>query len=388
MRLPVAAALLALVACSRTTEGPTPRIQGAINPLTRNVTPPRICNAQGAEHGWRLEIAGDGFAPVPGDALEETPVAALPEVTLRGPTTLTLPREHVFYIRPELLLVDVPTRDSTPPVDLPEGSYTLEVSNPVGGSASLADAVIVVPPPTITRVEPPPDGYTFAGSSPIVIEGTGFRLDTFPYIVLVNTDGSRQSLFVINVISPTRIESEIPPGMPEGVYDLVLTNPEGCGTTVSRALDITYERLGTLTLAPRTGSELSDQAITLTNTPTGDQRPFSGPPDIVLVAPLKTNPSEVVRIPLRDVTYDAPGTVRAVVPTCAGLDAPPITDPRCPGGIVPGGPYALEVADPGGAIGEVPAIQGFTVTADGAAGLTSDLGECALASQPCGAPAP
>jgi hypothetical protein len=389
LRLPVATALLALVACSRTVEGPTPRIQGAINPLTRNVTPPRICNAQGGEHGWRFEVAGDGFAPVPADVLaEDSPGVALPEVTLRGPTTLTLSRDHVFYIRPELLLVDLPTRDSTPPVDLPEGSYTLEVSNPVGGSASLADALVIVPPPTLTRVVPPPDGYSFAGSSPIVIEGTGFRLDTFPNIVLRGADGSRQTLFVINVISPTRIESEIPPGTPEGIYDLVLTNPDGCGASVSRALDITYERLGTLTVAPRSGSELSNQTVTLTNMPTGDQRPFSGPPDIVLLAPLKTNPAEVVRIPLRDVTFDAPGTVTAVVPTCSGLDAPPIADPRCPSGIVPGGPYALEVADPGGAIGEVPAIQGFTVTADGAAGLTSDLGECALASQPCGAPAP
>lgn len=388
MRLPVATALLALVACSRTTEGPTPRLQGVINPLTRNVTPPRVCNAQGEAPGWRLEVAGDGFAPVPGDVLEDAPIAALPEVTLRGPVTLTLPRERVFYVRPELLLVDMPTRDSTPPVDLPEGSYTVEVSNPVGGSASLADALVVVPPPAITRVVPPPGGYSYSGSSPIVIEGTGFRLDTFPFIVLRAADGTRQSLFVINVLSPTRIESEIPPGVPEGVYDLLLTNPEGCTTAVSQALDITYARLGTLTVAPRSGSEVSNQAITLTNTPTGDQRAFSGPPSIFLLAPLKSNPSEVVRVPLRDIQYAPSGTVTAVVPTCSGFEEPPVTDPRCPNGIAPGGPYAFEVADPGGAVGEVTAEQGFTVTAEGAAGSSSDLGACALAPQNCGASQP
>lgn len=387
MRLPVAAALLALVACSRGTEGPTPRLTGAINPLTRNVTPPRICNAQGGSRGWRVELAGERFTPVPGDVLTDTEVAALPEVTFRGPTTLTLPRERVFYVRPELLLLDVPTRDTTPPVDLPEGSYTLEVSNPLGGTASLPDALVVVPPPGLSRVLPPPDGYSFSEPSPIVIEGTGFQLNTFPVIALRGSNGSTQPLFVVTVVSPTRVETEIPPGTAEGRYDVVLTSPEGCGATLAGAVDITYERLGTLTVEPRSGSEERNTPITLRNAPTGAQRDFSGVPEVFLLAPLKTDPGQVARIPLRDVALVPPNEVTAVVPTCSGLEEPGGADPRCPSGIVPGGPYALEVADPGGAVGEVPASEGFTVIAGGA-GLAPESGSGAPAPQPHGASEP
>ncbi|MFP2909716.1 hypothetical protein ACLESD_32655 [Pyxidicoccus sp. 3LFB2] len=359
-------------------------MQGVVNPRTRNVTPPRVCNGQGSERGWRLEVIGEGFAPVPGEALTEEPRAALPEVTLRGPTTLTLERERVFYVRPELLVVDLPTRDSTPPVDLPEGSYEVEVRNPAGGSASLVEALVVVGPPAITRVVPPPNGYSFGEASPIVVEGTGFQPGTFPVIVLRAADGTTQPLFTLSVASPTRIETEIPPGTPEGTYDVVLTSPEGCGTSISQALTVIYSRLGTLTVAPRSGSERTNQPITLTNAPTGAQRAFSGAPAIFLLAPVKAAPSETQRIPLRDITFVSATEVRAVVPTCSGFEEPS-ADPQCRGGIVPGGPYALEVADPGGAVGQVPGIEGFTVTEAGTEGLAPD---CAGAAQPCGASEP
>jgi hypothetical protein len=361
-----AAALLALAACSRSTEGPTPEVAGVVNPRISNATPARLCNAQGGERGWRLEVAGARFAPVPGDVLADPEQAVLPEVTFRGSATLTLSRERVFYVRPGLLLVDVPTRDTTPPAELPAGTYTVEVSNPLGGSASLADALVVVGPPTVTRVLPPPSGYSFSEASPLVVEGTGFQPGTFPVLTLRREDGTTQPLFFSDVVSPTRIQTEVPPGTPEGRYALVLTNPEGCATTLPQAVDITYARLGTLTVQPRSGSELSNQAITLTNAPTGNQRAFSGVPQVFLRAPVKTDPSQVVRVPLRDVTLVSPREVTAVVPTCSGFEEPGGTDPRCPAGIVPGGPYALEVADPGGAVGEVPASAGFTVLAGGA----------------------
>ncbi|MFP2925245.1 hypothetical protein ACLESO_08505 [Pyxidicoccus sp. 3LG] len=389
MRLPVAAALLALVACSRTTEGPTPRIVGVINPRIRNVTPARVCNAQGGERGWRLEIAGEAFAPMPGEVLTDTPTAAMPEVTFRGPTTVTLARDHVFYVRPELLLLDSPTRDTTPSVELPAGSYAVEVTNPVGGTASLLDALVVVEPPTVTRVVPPAGGYSFIAPSPFVVEGTNFRTDTFPNLILKRTDGAEQPLYVVTVVSPTRIETELPPGTPEGRYDLVLTSPEGCGTTFPQALDVTYPKLGALSVQPRSGGELTNQTITVTNAPTGDQLGFSGGvPSLFLVAPVKSAPSQVQQIPLRDVTFVSATEVTAVVPTCTGFEPPPATDPKCPNGIAAGGPYAIQVADTNGAVGEVPASLGFTVVADGAAGLAPEEGHLELAPLPHGAPAP
>ena len=364
MRLTVAAALLALTACSQSTEGPTPQVAGVVNPRIRNVTPAHVCNAQGGERGWRLEVAGARFSPTAADVLTDSPGVAVPEVTLRGPVTLTLPRERVFYVRPEVLLLDLPTRDSASPVDLPAGSYAVEVENPLGGTGSLADALVVVPPPTVTRVVPPAK-YLFGDASPFVIEGVDFQPGTFPFMVLRRAGEEDRPLFVYTVVSPTRIETELPPGTPEGTYELVLTNPEGCASSLPRALNVTYERLGTLTVSPRSGSELSNQRITVSNVPTGAQRGFSGAPQLSLVAPLKTDPTVPTLIPLREVTFVSATEVRAVVPTCSGFDEPPVTDPRCPGGILPGGPYAIRVTDPGGAVGEVPASAGFSVTAGG-----------------------
>jgi len=366
LRLPVvAAALLALVACSKTTEGPTPQVVGVINPRTRNVTPPRVCNAQGGERGWRLEVAGERFAPMPGAVLTDTPTVAMPEVTLRGPAALTLARDRVFYVRPELLLLDLPTGGNTASTELPAGSYAVEVRNPVGGTGSLPDALVVVPPPTVESVVPPPGGYAFNAPSPIVIVGTDFQPGTFPMLVLRRAGVADRPLFTINAVSPTRIETEIPPGTPEGTYDLVLTSAEGCSATRAQAITITYAKLGTLTLDPRFGWQRRNQAITLYNSPTGPQRAFAaGAPDIYLVAPLKTAPTELVDIPLRRVAVVSPQEVTAVVPTCSGFEAVPLTAPECPRGIVPGGPYALKVADASGATGEVLASAGFTVVAE------------------------
>jgi hypothetical protein len=371
LRLTVAAVLLALTACSRSTEGPTPQVAGVVNPLIRNVTPARVCNAQGGELGWRLEVAGARFAPTAAGVLTDSPRVALPEVTLRGPVTLTLPRERVFYVRPEVLLLDLPTRDSASPADLPAGSYGVEVKNPLGGTGSLADALVVVPPPTVTRVVPPAS-YSFGSASPFVIEGTDFQPDAPPRIVLRGAGGVQQPIFTLTVVSATRIETEVPPGTPEGTYDLILTNPEGCAVTVVGALTITYPRLGTLTVEPRFGWQRRNQPITFYNAPTGEQRPFSaGAPDIFLRASVKSEPSQVQLIPLRRVAVVSASEVTAVVPTCSGFEALPITDPECPNGIVPGGPYGFVVSDAGGAVGEVPASAGFTVLTDEPPSITT-----------------
>lgn len=363
MRLPVVAALLSLVACSETTEGPTPKLDGLINPLQRLITPARVCNAGGDTRGWRLEIVGTGFNPLPRDALTDTPTVELPQVTLSGPSDYTLPADHLFFARAELMRMDLPTRDSTPSSQLAPGAYTVAVTNPLGGTSSLEDGLRVVPAPTLASVTAP-QGFSYGGGSPLIIEGSGFRSDALPLITLHRAGEETQTLFSITVVSDTRIETEVPPATPEGTYDLVLTNPEGCAATRPQALTVTYPKLGLLALSPRSGPASNDTAITLTNTRSGDERPFSpGLQDVYLVAPVKADPTQRVNIPLRDVTVLSESQLTATVPTCAGFDPLPVTSPQCPGGIVPGGPYALIVADPSGAVGQVPGSAGFTVSA-------------------------
>lgn len=373
MRLQVAAtALLALSACSRTTEGASPVVERVYNPRARLADVARVCNAQGGQTGWRLEVQGKRFAPTPADVLSDTPTVELPEVTLRGPSTYTLTREQVFYVRPELLLVDVPTRDSSPPVELAPGRYAVEVTNPLGGTSTLADAFTVVAPPRVTRVVPPTNGYVSGGINPIVIEGRDFQVGTSPIILLRSEGEADQPLFSVRVVSETRIETEIPPGTREGRYDVVLTQTDGCSAEVRGGIDVRYHRLGTLSLSPRSGGELRDTRIRIANAPTGDQRAFTGVPEVFILAPLRSPPSsEVQRISLRAVELRSATEVTAEVPVCTGAEPPP-GDPKCPRGLAVGGPYALEVVDPSGAVGTVPAAEGFTVTAEPSAALASD----------------
>ncbi len=361
MRLPLVATLLILAACSRTSEGTTPKVTALIHPRLRFDKPAPMCNAQGGERGWRFELIGERFTPLPQDVLTGDPTVGLPEVTLTGPATVTLARPHVSYRDDTLMYLDIPTKDSTPPEELPLGTYTVQVKNLGGGTAELPEALLVVPPPTVTGVTAP-QGFSFSGPSPLIIDGAGFRAETFPAMTLVRAGAEDVDLFALSVDSPTRLTTEIPPGTPEGTYDFVLTNPEGCSFTLPGALTITYERLGTLSLDPRFGWQRRDQPITIHNAPTGAQHPFSsGSPEVTLIAPLKAAPSEFVEIPLRQVAFVSPTTLTAVVPTCMGNDLQQPQDESCPGGIAPGGPYALKVADTGGALGEVPAVSGFTV---------------------------
>ncbi len=361
MRLPIAAALLSLVACSRTTEGPIPKVTETTNPRQRFVHPARVCNAQGPARGWPIEVAGERFTPMPLDVLTDAPKVGMPTVTLKGAETFTLPRENVFRDSAELLKIDVPTKTSAVPRELPPGSYAVEVKNPAGGTNELADALIVVPPPTLTRVTAP-QGFNASGPSPIVIEGTAFQTGTTPQLVLRRTGAADVSLVTFTVVSATRIEGEIPPGTPEGTYALVITHPEGCAFTLPNAITIVYARLGTLTVDPRFGWVRRDQPVTIYNVATGDQKVFSGgSPEVTIRGPLKTDPSQQAEIPLMRVAYVSPTTITAVVPTCTGNALVPATDPACPTGIAEGGPYRLRIVDPSGAVGEVPVERGFTV---------------------------
>ncbi len=368
MRLRIAAALLTLAACSRTTEGPTPQVTETTNPRQRTIHPARVCNAQGGERGWRIEVAGSDFAPMPQDVLTDSPRVGMPTVTLKGATSTTLPRESVFFDSREKLLLDVPTKDSSPAVELAPGSYALEVKNPTGGTGELADALLVVPPPTLVSVAAP-EGFSAAAASPLVITGTAFQPGSFPTLTLRREGAADVPLLTFTVVSETRINAEIPPGTPEGTYALVITNPEGCAFTLPNALTITYARLGSLTVEPAFGWQNRNTAITLYNRPTGDEEHFAGgSPEVFLVARLKADPTQTVDVPLRRAAYvvsddSSYSTVTAVVPNCSGNEALPITAPECPTGILPG-QYALKVVDSDGAVGQVAADKGFTVLAN------------------------
>lgn len=251
MRLLFIASLIMLAACSASTEGPTPKLIGTVNPRQPFTNPARVCNAQkapapepncktaDAAHGWCITLLGERFTPVPEDVLAGDASLGVPEITLKGPVTLTLDPSRISYRDSGRMFLDIPTRDTSPAADLPEGSYALEVKNLVGGTHELPELLVLVPPPQVTRVTAP-QGFRADEITPIVVEGTGFRPDTFPVLSLQRAGADALEVFTLAVESPTRLSTELVPGTPAGTYDFVLTNPEGCTSTLPNALTVSY----------------------------------------------------------------------------------------------------------------------------------------------------
>lgn len=371
--LPLACATLVL-ACSKTLTGPTPQVDEAQNPLTPTARPAPVCNAQGiATNGWEVDVLGASFAPLPVDLLTSQNGVVLPSARLAGGQTFDFPTDRVFFVDSGKLVLLFPTANTTPGVTLAPGTYDLTVANPNAKASTLSTGIEVVPPPALANafVTSP---FSTAADTPVEIDGSGFRAGATPVVTIVPTGTTSPvtTLTSVTVVSGTQLTAVVPAGTPEGVYDLTVTNPEGCSATLFRGLNLRMISLGILTIDPRFGWQLKNQPITIYNAPVGTQVGFSpGVPQIFINAPLKTDPSSTVAIPLRRIAFVSPGVVTAVVPDCSGLSATPAEDATCAAGIVPGGPYAVSVRDPSGAVGNIPATNGFVVLTDQPPVITS-----------------
>ncbi len=342
--------LLVLAAC---TEPSQPTLTRVSNPLQPERAPARVCNAQGGEHGWKLEVTGSGFARTP-------------RVRLEGPTVFTLPAERVTWVGDSALSIEVPTRDSAPAEELPPGDYRLVVRNPDGGEVGLDGALRVVSPPALGGLE------LLNAWDPrnrqVRLSGSGLRVDEPPTLRLHGTGLPERALPLQELASDTQLTAGFPSNTPAGTYDGTVTNPEGCAATLPGALSVQYPPLGRPVLSPLWGPATRDQPVTLElrSAGIGLSSLFSGMvPEVFLVAPLKSAPSELVDIPLRHVVRRSEFLLEAVIPSCSGTGAPPPTAGAsdCPEGIVPGGPYALKIRDVSGITGQVPAAEGFRVLA-------------------------
>lgn len=353
-----AAFLGALSGCPRAIEGPTPVVTGTSGP--GGSSPAVVCNAQGdPATGWPFEVLGERFAPLPTGVLTSSPGLLMPEVSLDGPQSLQLAPTHVRFVDATHLTVQLLTQDSTTPQSLAVGSYAVTVRNAQGATGRLEDALVVVPPPTLKAVSSP--GFLPGTATTLTIDGTSFRATPAPTVTLSGSGLPTVQLANVSVSSPTRLVGLAPADLPAGTYDVTVTNADGCAFTARGALKVSYLLLGNLTLEPRFGWQLRNQAITLHNAVSGSAQGFSGgAPEAWIVAPLKGGTGNV-EIPLRRLAFVTPNIITAAVPDCSGLAATPITDATCPNGIAPGGPYAIRVRDPSGASGMIPAAQGFFV---------------------------
>jgi len=158
------------------------------------------------DHDTAVSVRGTGFAT---DLTGTVP----PTITLGG-TMLT-----------NVTLVSVRTLSATVPKGLAPGLYTLTVYNPGHtGSASLADAFTVTPPPTVSAVDPP-TAYNDI-DQPITITGANFATDATGTVSPTGTIGGL-ALLDVTYVDATTLTAKVPWGMDPGTYDLTVTNPDG-----------------------------------------------------------------------------------------------------------------------------------------------------------------
>jgi hypothetical protein len=315
LQLAISLALL-VSACARSSDGPTPTVS--------EVQPSVVCTAQDVTV---LTISGSDFSPVVLDGLTDQPRVELPAVSLIADdgTETEVPAASVSTtdttgtgLRAELAQGAVgPTAAGDP-----EQTYDLRVVNPSGGEDTLADALTVVPPPSLTAVDPTSGAVDTVVA--VTLSGTGFRdgmtvtLDATPAV-----DGA-----AVTVTSPTTATLTFDlTGVAPGVYGITVVNPEGCAATLEGAFTV-YEPsvIGVVGIDPPFGCTCSTTTVTVS----GDGG-FVSTPRIQLRLSDGSGPT----IDLERVAFVDSATLTAVVPAglAVGLYDVAVLNPPSDGGV-------------------------------------------------------
>ncbi|MCC6997859.1 MAG: IPT/TIG domain-containing protein [Deltaproteobacteria bacterium] len=245
----MAALAMNLLACASKLEGPSPKVT--------SVAPAQICTAQRAV---TIVVSGEGFSPVVADALTSTPRVLMPTVALVSAQTPTpVPAEGVALPAGthdgRSLSVTIPAM-LVGPRSATEASavYDLSVTNPNGNGNTLAGAITILPPPTLTDVRPVEICSEIM--STLMLTGSNFRpgatvtIATSPTTTLgplgitVSGDGTMATVTV-----PAAALAN------GGPYEVTIINPEAGGCAASRPMALTVEPAPTLTsVMPGTGA--------------------------------------------------------------------------------------------------------------------------------------
>ncbi|HEV8320171.1 MAG TPA: IPT/TIG domain-containing protein [Myxococcota bacterium] len=321
----IPAAGLLLAGCPKKLDGPTPVLAG--------LNPSIACNAQIVT---TLTIMGSGFSPIVVDTLTDAPHVELPTVTIQRTADLdgnavsdapvVIPDDPAD---PASSLVRWTSQsemsfDVTPALMLPPGTYSVTVTNPNGHSATLDGGLMIVPPPDLVSVEPP---TICTGGGMLTLAGTGFRDGA-----TVDVGGMAAS--TVDVVSDMQIDATIGGGLDPGVYDVTVTNAEGCSDTLPGAVTIVPGPIVFFVDPPVVYNGVSTQVTIYASG-------LTGTPTAVSLIENATG----TETPLLTFMWDpaTPGKILAIVP--AGL---------------PAGSYDVVVIDPGGCDAILSA--GLTVT--------------------------
>jgi LysM repeat protein len=212
------------------TRGPTPtRTPTAIAPQIESVTPNRV-DRETADTEVIITVLGRNFKP---DRLGF-------KIELRGPASIELELGDTFSST---------SFDAIVPPGLPEGTYSLVVTNPDGRAGIRQSAYTIGPPGPTDTPSPPPDITRFTPTSgnaneeiTLTVQGVNFKPNQPGFKVELQSTGSslRVELDLGEIRTDTNFTAIIRANTLErGDYNLVVTNPDGrsdIAPTIYRAL--------------------------------------------------------------------------------------------------------------------------------------------------------
>jgi hypothetical protein len=265
-------------------------------PAISSVMPAAICDAQ---KDITLTLTGTGFSPEVQNGLTSNPIVKLPTVTLVSSSgqQFAIPDADISFpdTTGDSLTVIVPQSLVAP------GTYSIEVTNPNTNSSTLAGAVTVHPPPTITSVAP--SSGSPGATVTVTVTGTGFlpgmtvTLDAMPPVagtsVTVSADGT------------TAMVTFDLTGVAGGTYSITVDNHDGCTATLMGAFTVGSEF--TITgIDPPFGCTCSDTNVTISS-----NGGFASTPSVEMVLHGTTSPV----YSLKRVAFVTTSTITAVVPS-------------------------------------------------------------------------
>lgn len=254
MRLWTYASLLAvvlLVGCAEEIRGPDAS-------LASSAPPGVACNASNEENAnivtrvvLRAATDAGAFSPLPVNVIAGDAGIELPRVTLSKPGTPPVQvdvRQTQFVSNTEMHIWITRTTANGRPLE--PGTYSITVTNPNGSSATLNNALRIVPPPVLERAErldPPvpmtpadPNEYRTVCNAEdvrLALRGQNFRpADPTPIVQLVDAMGNEVRRILdddVRVISETEIQITLrgatDPSMrlAPGTYGFRVINPDG-----------------------------------------------------------------------------------------------------------------------------------------------------------------
>ncbi|MCK5688582.1 hypothetical protein KAI87_04885 [Myxococcota bacterium] len=336
-----------------TIEGPSPDMQTVERADTGFPTEAVFCT----ELAGTLHITGEGLEPMPIDTLTDNPSLKMPQVALVAAdgTEVVLP-DVVWDPTAKDLTIAVPT-------GIAPGSYILRVTHPNGNVGELADGVVIAPVPTITGIDPV-TGLTNE-ITPVTITGTDYREagdGTLPTADLAVDGGTAYGLDGVALVSATSLTGNVISGLPVGVYDLTVTNPEGCSATLVDAFTVTEPPSIDICefVNPAFGWIDDQTTIEICANNAGENLGLLAVPEVFLMIDANDDGVVEVELPLIREAYLSEHT-KITKPDGSVFDdaslmsavVPSSTDSRSTG-IAVGGPYDIKVVNPDGSIGLIP----------------------------------